>query len=152
MRERNQLRPVGYVGSDLADAGLQEHWNGKTWSVVFGMAKNTDTPPVDMTGVSCVGAKFCIAVGSVTKRWNGKTWSKIASAGGGSVSCVSTTYCLAVGGPSASQWNGKTWSPITGPNPDGRLAGVSCSNATTCVAVGSYNTSLSTNTLVEQTS
>ena len=89
---------VGFVGSDLADAGLLEHWNGKTWSVVFGMTKNTSSPPVDMTGVSCVGAKFCIAVGSVTKRWNGKTWSKIASAGGGSVSCVSATYCLAVGG------------------------------------------------------
>jgi hypothetical protein len=142
---------VGFVGSDLADQPLEMHWNGTKWSVVFGFA-NIDSPNVDMTGVSCAGPTFCIAVGTQTERWNGKTWSKIAPAGGGAVSCVSATSCLAVGGASASQWNGKAWSKVTGANPTGSLVGVSCLSTTTCFAVGSYSTAAGTNTLVERTS
>ena len=144
---------VGYVGSDLADQPVLEHWNGKKWSIVFGFATSTSTPAVRMTGVSCTSTTSCIAVGNRTTRWNGKTWSNISSSpSGGDVSCTSATSCVSAGGASAASWNGTSWSPIPSPNPDGQLVAISCVSSTECFAVGSYDTADSTKTLVEQTS
>ena len=146
---------VGYVGSDLPNAPLEEHWNGKTWSITVGTSSihSLDTT---MTGVSSATATSCLAVGSgaTARLWNGKSWTKIASptTGVGSVSCVSTTNCLAVGGAQAQQWNGKTWTMIPGPNPAGILDDVSCVNATTCFSVGSYAAGAGIDTLVEKSS
>jgi hypothetical protein len=70
------------------------------------------------------------------------------------VACASATACVAVGGRSptstgpgaslAEKWNGTTWSVVTSPDPTGstgaRLAGVTCTSAKNCVAVGQYYT------------
>jgi len=65
------------------------------------------------------------------------------------VSCSSATACIAVGGRQgrtgagvtlAESWNGTAWSVQKTPNPPGAtessLAGVSCTSATFCIAVG----------------
>lgn len=61
--------------------------------------------------------------------------------------CGSATSCLAVGslgedGPRASLLRGTAWAVLTVPSPAGMiedsLAGVSCSSASTCTAVGYY--------------
>jgi hypothetical protein len=58
------------------------------------------------------------------------------------VTCVDTTDCIAVGSPSGSeiglaeQWDGTTWTALKTPNGTGNLESVSCTSATSCVAVG----------------
>ncbi len=70
------------------------------------------------------------------------------------VSCSSPTNCFAVGSSSPSnarsartlteRWNGTTWSKVASPNVAGsvvnRLAGVSCTSAKSCFAVGYTST------------
>jgi hypothetical protein len=92
------------------------------------------------------------------ERWNGSVWSieRVPSVAGemtalSGVSCVSVSDCIAVGSeapdglggetqPLAASWNGKAWSLETIPMPAGSsaasLAGVSCSSAEVCTAVG----------------
>jgi hypothetical protein len=113
--------------------------------------------------VSCVTAKYCVAVGGtqggpLALIWNGVKWRKVAvklpSGSTGdlqSVSCVSTTYCVAVGPlgtvpptrPFAATWNGRVWTSAVLPKPPGAvvfsIAAVSCVAARRCVAVGQYN-------------
>ncbi|HEY3827943.1 MAG TPA: hypothetical protein VGL57_01980 [Solirubrobacteraceae bacterium] len=139
---------------------LTELWNGTKWQAEAG-------PATGLGLVSCVSSTFCMSVptlystesnSSIT--WNGSTWSTHTLAaplhGAGlnleSVSCSSATYCVAVGyGYNSSEekyeveverWNGTTWSVQSAPNPSGatrdEFAGVSCSSATVCVAVGTY--------------
>src|SRR5436305_1135547 len=68
------------------------------------------------------------------------------------VSCVSSTVCVAVGSyvnsanvrvPLAESWDGASWSVQPTPSPDGgtevELDGVSCTSASDCTAVGSYD-------------
>lgn len=92
-------------------------------------------------------------------QWNGSTWTietlpDASSSGINSVSCVSITDCVAVGemavGHSDSQvafaiqWNGTTWTTMTIPSPKVAvrtyLNAVSCPSATSCTAVGYYQT------------
>jgi hypothetical protein len=133
-----------------------------------GSATPTATHPtgVLLTGVSCVSATDCFAVGYVyygsraatqktlTERWDGMTWSIVPSPNQtGSaindldgVSCVSATFCVAVGfsqpnmasvgNALVAKWNGKAWSIMKTPPHFGADA-VSCASATSCVAVGS---------------
>jgi hypothetical protein len=93
--------------------------------------------PESLAAISCVSAKFCVAVGTgqvnakgetgaISLFWNGAKWRRVAmkqptpgpdSFAGQSVSCKSATYCVAVGSdgfntgvrPFAQTWNGKTW-------------------------------------------
>jgi hypothetical protein len=74
------------------------------------------------------------------------------------ISCTSSTQCEAVGTYTsgsngrqsfAESFNGRRWSAQTTPVPSGQsgdvaLAGVSCTSASACVAVGSYSTSTQT--------
>ncbi|MGO9343754.1 MAG: hypothetical protein ACLP6E_14745 [Acidimicrobiales bacterium] len=138
---------------------LIESWNGTTWSV---------TPSPDpseafdyLSGVSCVGPTFCVAVGESGKdysktlivSWNGTIWSLATSPDPGAgnalsgVSCVSKSNCVAVGTLETTagrhktlveSWNGTTWSVTPSPNrASDSLYGVSCTK-TRCMAVGSY--------------
>jgi hypothetical protein len=128
------------------------------------------TAPADkytpFNDVSCVSARYCVAVGDRTnssgllaEQWNGSKWalttvklpSGSTSGDLNSVSCASVTDCLAVGGwysassggPLAELWNGKAWTAIKAPAavPAGTtatptLTSVSCPAARRCVAVG----------------
>jgi hypothetical protein len=119
----------------------------------------------NLSGVSCLSATDCIAVGftasgtsggtvPLAEQWNGSTWTALATplpSGGttgvlNGVSCVAAD-CTAVGyydgstgGPLAEQWNGSNWSiqpvPLSA-GLAGSLSAVSCVSAANCFAVGS---------------
>jgi hypothetical protein len=128
----------------------------------------TLTAARELTGVSCLTARNCLAVGfdrhafkgaggPLAETWNGTTWRTVgvglpqgATAGILSgVSCVSGAHCVAVGSYDkggkefalAATWNGTAWRTARLPAPGGAnasLSGVSCKSAGSCVAVGGY--------------
>ena len=73
-----------------------------------------------LTGVRCVAANDCFAVGYETTNVNG--------------------YSV----PLVEHWNGTSWSVMPSPNPPGgtqvQLHAVSCPNGATCFAVGTFST------------
>jgi len=94
---------------------LVEQWNGSRWAVV-----PSPNPPREamswLTGVACSGAADCWAVGDY------------------SYGAIYGTFTL------TEYWNGKTWSIVSSPNPPNSLnisfSAVTCTSATSCVAVG----------------
>jgi hypothetical protein len=142
---------------------LSEKWNGTKMTVVPSPPLGSNV--IELNGISCTSASFCIAVGRVFKsggdqilseKWNGSTWTKLTSPTMGpgasvdllGVSCKSTTFCMAVGWwtfePTeafAMQWNGSSWTVETVPNDgnteDNMLKSVSCATTSFCIAVGS---------------
>jgi hypothetical protein len=138
---------VGDTADDPSSAptALAEHWNGIRWTI-------TRTPKLNgrstFTGVSCLGATSCFAVGSYTddnlertliERWNGISWKRMPSPNFSptnphdsvlnSVSCTTTTNCFAVGSTYDPRygtndayilrWDGATWSVSARQNPTG---------------------------------
>jgi hypothetical protein len=120
---------------------LIESWNGTTWSV--DPSPNKGTLDNALSGVSCVSATSCKAVGYFTgssadqtliESWNGTKWSVASSPNSGAsnnflngVRCVSASSCKAVGdfrqNPSlgalqtlVESWNGTKWSLVPSPN------------------------------------
>ena len=92
--------------------------------------------------------------------WDGTSWSLQPTAGGVSASpnavwCTAVDSCEAVGQnfdqtsdqvvTFAQAWNGSTWTMQPTPNPaqtqGSSLAGVSCTSASSCSAVGQYQSS-----------
>ena len=157
---------------------LADRWNGIAWAMQAmpnppgGATSGVATSLAD---VSCTSAIVCTAVGnsalgSLVERWNGTSWAiqptpSLVEAQGtdslGGVSCTSAAACTAVGqfanyrGTSvtlAERWNGASWAiqPIPTPRGGGDLLiyDVSCTSATFCTAVGTYNDYL--DALVEQ--
>jgi hypothetical protein len=143
---------------------LIERWNGSTWSVSPNPNPNAET--ASLSGISCIGATACYAVGSsgalngsssqtLVEVWNGATWSVSPSpnvlalptylAG---ISCTSETWCTAVGAWRGSYsetlvetWNGSSWSIVPSPNANSghganRLSAISCLSPAFCAAVG----------------
>ena len=167
------------VGNYMNNAGdnqtLVESWNGASWSVV--PSPNDGSSVNFLESVSCTSSTRCMAVGqyensafigqALAESWNGTSWSvtpALSPGDGGSlygVSCTSPTSCMAVGyaesgmttEPLSESWNGSTWSilpgPDLGPAQEGGLNAVTCTDATTCVAVGDYiDTSARQRTLI----
>jgi hypothetical protein len=155
------------------DKTLTESWNGSRWTVLPSPNPAT-VGGNELSGVSCVSATACTAVGysdipsperTLIESWNGTSWSVAPSpspngeASLSGVSCVSADACVAVGGSSGphvvlrtliESWNGTSWSVAPSPSPGGdpalfSLSGVSCVSADACVAVGNR----SSGTLVE---
>ena len=154
----------GYsVPVDGANMTLAERWAGGHWVV-----ERTPTPGdlfEGLSGVSCLGASFCVAVGSyhtaadteqaLAEEWNGHRWRLLHPVSPGtqvnyltSVSCPTRTECVAVGSTDnhtgdwhtlAELWNGSSWSvlPALEGGPGSELTAVSCPSAGTCMAVGS---------------
>jgi hypothetical protein len=143
---------------ELGPVVVIDTWNGVTWS-----ESETRGSKDDLTGVSCVSASFCAAVGMhnnqgspspITGLWNGTTWRLAQESNLGSlvgVSCASATFCVAVGnqfGGAAPEsliesWNGTAWSIVPGPQRatgGNGLESVSCTSPASCVAVGGNNT------------
>ena len=143
-------------------------------------ATSTSEAPAQLRGVSCLTAAWCVAVGdykgyTLVESWNGLVWSSVPSPSPGlngntliGVSCVSAGFCMAVGvyrvgGPGsqyqetktlAEVWNGISWVITPTLDPGGQLGNwlnaVSCTTASSCVAVGNYNNSSTTaHSLVE---
>jgi hypothetical protein len=141
---------------------LIEQWNGTAWSVVPGV---TEPPSANdtLTGVSCAGPSFCMAVGStgagaLAETWNGSAWSATTPAPPAglvgvylsSVSCLAATLCQTLGTGFnvatpvvfGNQWNGTNWSavpaatPTAGSSQNVEAGGMDCISATQCLAVG----------------
>jgi hypothetical protein len=167
---------LGNVGQSLV-----ENWSGSAWSIET--TPNEDLFENDLNAVSCFSSTDCMAVGSaadasgtgqtLTESSNGGAWVIRASANASTtanslngVSCTSATNCVAVGyyaDPSShvnrtliENWNGTKWSVATSPDVGllaNQLNSVSCTSATSCVAVGYYSASAATNqTLIESLS
>lgn len=130
------------VGRDQYDNPLAESWNGTTWTLQA-FSSSLAGP---LNGVSCTTLTFCAAVGgSGAEQWNGSSWSVEPTPGSNGlldVSCTSTLACTAVGFSQAARWDGTAWSIAPTPLPSGAnngvLNSVSCIQASTCFAVGSY--------------
>jgi hypothetical protein len=144
-------RRIGRVGWITALAGVAALTAGGILASADGTASASAPAAVanaGLNGVSCVTAKFCLAVGgrpvsrrsaggSVVERWNGQAWSAVAvpkpasghAASLQSVTCTSTRNCIAAGyyiAPGgtltglALHWNGTKWSVTPVPVPRGR--------------------------------
>jgi hypothetical protein len=146
---------VGWYASHGPSKTLIESWNGTSWSIVPSPNPPKGSRP-SLTGVSCVSADACMAVGyyfaigpygTLAESWNGTRWSIVPDPNSGGlfgVSCVPADYCMAAG-PSMQSWNGTSWSVVPSPNPSRwishGLASVSCVSADACTGAGSYTTS-----------
>jgi Subtilase family len=147
---------------------LGEVWNGAEWTDQQPTAAKEALASY-LGAVSCVSSAECMAVGEFegttkwlpfTERWNGKEWSlqePPAPKGGGlaGVACTSSTDCIAAGWsrnsaektvPLIEAWNGKEWTAQEVPSPkeasgNGSLGSVSCTSASECIAVGSFEKS-----------
>jgi hypothetical protein len=152
------------VGSDYVGAGVKRtlvlRWDGTGWSVLRTLVFAVPQDEV-LTGVSCVSAMACTAVGylagptelPLAEAWNGARWVIHATVSPRDpvltprltgVSCSSAAACIAVGSYSSvltvtERWNGRRWSRVRAPNrgdQNNSLAGVSCSARSACMAVG----------------
>ena len=115
----------------------------------------------------CFAVGYSVATGTFTEstlaeRWSGGQWAiqPTPSPGTGGIdqltgiSCLSATDCTAVGiidtqtaanGTLVEHWDGTNWTVVPSPDPAGTtvtdFTGVSCASATSCTAVGLYDTS-----------
>ncbi len=126
-------------------------WNGNSWAT-----SKLPAPNGQLTGLSCVSAGFCMAVGynlnfntsssaivSLSLLFNGSSWVQqtFPSSSGQpmDVSCASVTFCMAIGinlnattfamSTIAASFNGATWTSITVPSSVGSLYAVSCTDS-----------------------
>jgi hypothetical protein len=159
---------VGYYNNGTANQALVLKWNGAKWTTVSSPDSST-AKDNELQGVSCVSAKFCMAVGhrsngttgqTLVLKWNGTKWTTVSSPDSSTaednvlqgVSCPSAGSCMASGynyPAGATQqtlvlrWNGTRWAQVSSPDQgteDSGLVGVSCLTARFCMATGdSYN-------------
>jgi len=125
---------------------LIEHWDGTSWAIVT--SPNTSTTASNiLSGVTCVSASDCWAVGysydgpngsyhTLILRWNGFSWAIVTSPNKfgsersilSGVTCVSASACWAVGyyNPATisiyqtliERWDGTSWAIVSSPNSD----------------------------------
>jgi hypothetical protein len=112
---------VGYAWPGAAGQGsttLVERWNGTAWLIQPSPNPRNGLGSNYLTSVSCATATACSAVG----------YSDGGGQGGNQASF-------------AERWNGASWTVENTPHPAGsvstNLAGVSCTSAAACTAVGS---------------
>jgi hypothetical protein len=164
---------VGHFDTNLVTRTLIEHWDGGNWLVVSS-PNPANVAQSELSGVACVNATRCLAVGSgrgtLVERWNGTSWLMMTSpnplgATGASltgVSCPSPTRCYAVSdsfkGKAVQRlvetWNGTGWGIVATPLPAGTirssLNGVSCATTASCFAVGEYRLGTSRRPLINR--
>jgi hypothetical protein len=141
---------------------LAEAWNGTSWVLQHAAAPAGATNNT-LSGVSCVSASFCAAVGghlnssgneiNLAEIWNGTSWlikntpnlkaqSGLTNESLNSVSCVSASFCQAVGagasGPIAALWNGTSWTVQAVPGRDVDPQEVSCPTVDFCMSANGF--------------
>jgi hypothetical protein len=140
---------------------LIEQYDGNLWTIVV-ISPNSTSGTSTLTGVTCVSASDCWAVGqytdnngahTLTEQYTGSAWAIVGSPNVGvlnllqGVTCVSASDCWAVGSGGgnptvslAEQNAGSGWTivstPTTSTHPAQQLTGVTCVVATDCWAVG----------------
>jgi hypothetical protein len=150
-----------------------ERWNGTEWTlqttpylgepkavVLYGVACASATGCMAVgINESSSGTEF-----SLSESWNGSEWkvtttpepSGTLNGSLDAVSCTSASACIAVGeyenssaivAPFAEIWNGTEWKVQSMPAPTGAkvayATGVSCTSASSCTMVGTYESSAS---------
>lgn len=142
---------VGGAGTGFPTHPLAESWNGTTWTAMI-TPLPTGAGEGHFTGVSCLSATSCVAVGSyvsganqslpLSEVWNGTKWvvkPAVTPAGAtqtalNSISCLSASSCIAVGDYTTSasastpnlalaeSWNGTAWTLQSAATPAGATA------------------------------
>ncbi len=165
-------REVCTAVGDYVSAGgtltLAEAWDGTGWTIQPTPNPSGSTS-INLSGVSCVSASACTAVGdyvsaagtlTLAEAWDGTSWtiqptpnpSGSTNSNLSGVSCASATSCTAVGSFSdstgtftlAERWDGTSWTIQSTANPTGAgpfLSRVSCTSSSHCTAVGAYDES-----------
>jgi hypothetical protein len=158
---------VGSYWTKDTNVALAESWNNQRWTVQP-TPNPPRASTTALAAVSCPSATSCVAVGStvinnprqrsLAEVWNGHAWtvelppSPGPEASLNAVSCPTPTSCVAVGSYQNSAgiglaltefWDGSTWAIEPSANPTGEenssLSGVSCTSATSCMAVGFWS-------------
>ncbi len=142
-----------------APTGVALFYNGTAWT-----QETLPSGVGGLSGVSCVSATSCQAVGGaftstggatggtlsgVALSFNGTAWTQETLPSGisdlTSISCVSATSCQAGGfgssGHDVLSWNGTSWATESLPAGILDVTGISCVSATSCQAVGGAFTS-----------
>jgi concanavalin A-like lectin/glucanase superfamily protein len=163
----NLCMATGFYFTNTGQGGaITERWNGTKWEIELSPVPEQSTSY--LYGVSCVSATWCEAVGYATtnglpapmaEHWDGSKWEiqptptleGMKATVLTTVSCPTATSCEAMGiyensagqFPVAEHWDGSKWGLQTVPIPTGtnkavRLMSVSCGTATSCEAVGTY--------------
>lgn len=142
--------------NDEADISLALRWDGRSW-------RRERSPTFDdLSVISCTSSRACLAlsdspgVREFAYRWNGSRWKKVRVAGFPSlydVSCASPKACTVVGSLGidsagsnltfAARSDGhrlvrENTSTAADRPTRAALAGVSCTSAADCTAVGSF--------------
>jgi hypothetical protein len=168
---------VGYYYNGTAYQTLIEHWDGTAWTQVTSPSEGTSASY--LTSVAATSASNAWAVGyyydgtadqPLILHWNGTVWTQVASPNPGGpdsttqlsgVAATSHANAWAVGyyGNGSTNetliehWNGTVWTQVASPNPGGSngsyLADVASASAGSAWAVGSYEASTTSETLVE---
>ena len=158
-------------GSPSGTAPFAEHWDGSAWTAEP-LAEPSSANVSALTSVSCPSDNSCFVAGTANdssgdtlpliEHWDGSSWQVSFNLPAGTrdaellnaISCSSPSSCTAIGGYQISgeatvvQWNGTSWVLTRWPNPSvpvleyTKIAGVSCSGPTACLAVG-YDLALS---------
>ena len=137
------------------------------WSVVpSSNVRHAQGDP--LVGVSCISPTACTAVGTrfyssrtrtLIESWNGGRWKIVRSPTRraaipgwsmvrGPSACAAVGYVLVPSGADQSlieSWNGSAWSIVASPDasfPNNLLNAVSCSDPTSCIAVGYTNNNI----------
>ncbi|MGC8461136.1 MAG: hypothetical protein ACP5OR_04755 [Candidatus Dormibacteria bacterium] len=159
-----------YIASNSYDSTLVETWNGSGWTTDATAPEGTSLQNNDLSGVDCVSASQCVAVGNfygnttnqaLILSWNG-TWT-VTTAGIStsatlfntlsSVSCPTSSTCFAAGyysngtvdqtlvdALSAGTWSIVASTPNAGTSQNNMLYAIACPVTTTCMATGYYAT------------
>lgn len=141
---------VGFYGlsEDGPSVAWAQLWNGSRWSSQNLAVTPSAPTPAELSGVSCVSSRACVAVGeyrnatgvkaTLAVSWDGSRWTvqPTPNAATGfegsnelaSVSCLSRRFCMAVGwseagagrvDPLAEEWTGAGWRIIPTPRHPG---------------------------------
>lgn len=140
-----------YRNHCLRGRALAEEWDGSAWSIQA-LRRPGATWNSALTGISCVSARSCTAVGTVSntpgdvfpgaataEHWNGSVWAvqrlrtpaRATATSLSGVSCAAAAQCTAVGSwsrpgmsrPLAERWNGHAWVVQPTPRPAGASLG-----------------------------
>jgi hypothetical protein len=143
------------IGGGVSGFGAST-WNGTSWESAQLQPRPANSVYSILNDVSCFSMSDCSVIGDgFSEHWNGISWTAQDTANPSSdllfgLSCPTKSSCIAVGvtqggspTPLAERWNGSSWTvrpAVTVPNAVyAYLYSVSCTSATSCMAIGYYN-------------
>jgi hypothetical protein len=132
---------------------LVDRLSGTRWSIVRAPNPGGGRGTPSLTGLSCLGSRWCLAVGinrcggPAAERWNGKSWSLVnvdlpaCKSGFADVSCASRSFCMAVDQGEVVTWDGSAWRLADEPSAPGlynqfSFYAVSCAARNACAEIG----------------